>query len=73
MEFGKLPSVVACESMRVMEPSIGREESVDEDRTLGSIHSLEELAEEGAVIRHGRLGIFSASLPLLLDYREDQN
>lgn len=57
--------------MRVMELSIGREEFVDEDRILGSIYSLEELVEEGVVIRYGRLGIFLVSLFFLFDYRED--
>lgn len=59
--------------MRVMEPSKGREESLDKDQTLGNICNLEELAEERAAVKRCGLGIFSASLPFLLDYQEAQN
>lgn len=56
-----------------MEPSKGREESLDKDQTLGNICNLEELAEERAAVKRCGLGIFSASLPFLLDYQEAQN
>lgn len=68
MEFGKLPSAVAFGSMRVMESSIGREESMDADQTLDSIHNSEELSEKKAIVRYCRLGIVSASLSFMLDY-----
>ena len=52
LEFETLPLMVAFGSLRLMEPSIGREESMDADQTLDSSHNLEELSETKATVTY---------------------